>query len=94
MCYHTYKDNSILFQILKVAKRQLIITAYSFQASFSETINSKNRNNHKFILHESAIFNRDTMKVRKHNINYNVKLAGHLKSVVPSRFFRIGSNQT
>jgi hypothetical protein len=87
MCYHILKDKSIQFQILKVAKRQLIITAYSFQILLYKTINSKNRNNHKLILHESVVSRGDTMKVR---VNYS-KLKRHLKSVVPSRFF-IGLN--
>lgn len=83
MCYHMLKDKSTRFQILKVTKRQLTITAYSFQILLYKTLKSKNRNNHKFILHESVISNKDTMKVK---INY-FKPKRLSKSVVPSRFF-------
>ena len=83
MCYHIYKDKSTQFQILKVAKRQLIFNAYSFQMLFQKIIKPKDRNNYKFILHENAMFYRDTMKIRRNN----AKSVRHLKSVVPSRFF-------
>ena len=73
MSYHIYRDNSTQIQILNIAKRQLIITAISFQMSFRETINSKDRNNHKFILHENVIFNRDTMKIKRY-IFYSMRL--------------------
>lgn len=81
MCYHAFKDKSTQFQILKIAKRQLIISAYSFRISFYKTIKPKNWNNHKFILHESVIFYKDTMKVRMNSF----KPRRLLKSVVSSR---------
>ena len=88
MCYHVFKDKSTRFQTLKIAKRQLIIIAYSFRISFYKIIKSKNRNNHKFILHESVMFYKDTTKVRMNSS----KPKRLLKSVVSSRFF-IGLNR-
>ena len=88
MCYHIYKDKPTQFQILKVAKRQLTFNAYSFQMLFQKSIKPKHRNNNKYIMHENAIFFRDTMKIRL-NIP---KSKRYLKSVVPSRFF-VGLSQ-
>ena len=87
MRYPLFKNKPTQFQILKAAKRQLRIIAYSFQISLYKIIKSKNRNNHKFILHESVVSYKDTMKVR---MNYS-KPKRHLKNMVPSRFF-IGLN--
>jgi hypothetical protein len=75
MRYHICRDKPIQFQILKVAKRQLILFADSFYIFLNKTINSKDRNNHKFILHENVISNRDTMKIRVSH----AKLKGTLK---------------
>ena len=88
MCYHIYKDKPTQFQILKVAKRQLIFNAYSFQMLFQKIIKPKHRNNNKYIMHENAIFFRDTMKIRFLN---TFKSKRYLKSVVSSRFF-VGLN--
>jgi group II intron reverse transcriptase/maturase len=83
MCCHMYKDKSIQFQILKVAKRQLTFNAYSFQMLFQNTIKLKDRNNNKYITCKNVLSYRDTAKIRENNL----KPKEHLKSVVTSRFF-------
>lgn len=85
MFYHRCKNKSIPFQKLKVIQRQLIIIFYSVSIFFSETINFKNRNDHKFILYKNIIFNGDTMKIRMSH----VKLTKHFKSVVPSKILYV-----
>jgi hypothetical protein len=64
MCYHKCKNKPIPFQVLKVVKKQLILLfALSYYIFVTKTINSKDRNSHKLILHENVIFGRDTMKI-------------------------------
>lgn len=70
MKYHVFKNNATQFQTLEIAKRRLVITFYD-------------KNNHKFILHENAVFNRDTMKTSKNH----AKLTKQLESVATSKFF-------
>ena len=66
--------------------------ADSFQMLFQETINLKNRNNHKYILNESLISYWDAMKIKRYNLYFNEIL---LKCVLyQGFFFEIESNQS
>ena len=82
MSYIYFEDKLSKLKTVEITKRQLIITAYSFQIFLYKIINSKNKNNYKFILPKKLVLNRDTTK-RK--INY-VKPINRLKSVVSSKF--------
>lgn len=70
MCYHIVKDKPIQFQIVKIAKRQLIFNAYNFQMLCQTIIKPKDRNNNNYIMYENTILYKDTIKIKRFNLYF------------------------
>ena len=84
MLSYLYRQAYPILNIESSQETTYMFKADSFQMLFQETINPKNRNNHKYILNENLISYRDAMKIKRYNLYFNETL---LKCVFHQGFF-------